>query len=226
MCHVLPALWLACHILSLEVWGHSPVESKSEPCNLPLMWDSAEWRDRGGYGKWAALAKPQTLFHVCLLISLLFVSQDVTPPHASFGYFHAFTPTCFPSPRFLYMTLDNDETVSRCLCSAHWVSAIGWCLSAVWNSLWRKSNTCLDVSCCLWDWWLTYILWAAVVSGRGILLDEMVAEVKDCGKLQWRGKLKDISDCLDVLEEAQCVCRIETSCSSKAWMVWWHIITE
>ncbi len=113
-CVVLPALWLACHILSLEVWGHSPVESKSEPCNLPLMWDSAEWRDRGGYGKWAALAKPQTLFHVCLLISLLFVSQDVTPPHASFGYFHAFTPTCFPSPRFLYMTLDIDETVSVC----------------------------------------------------------------------------------------------------------------
>lgn len=62
---------------------------------------------------------------------------------------------------------------------------IGWCLSAVWNSLWRKSNTCLDVSFCLWDWWLTFILWAAVVSGWGILLDEMVAEVKHSGELQW-----------------------------------------
>ncbi len=32
-------------------------------------------------------------------------------------------PPVFRHPRFLYMTLEIDETVSRCLCSAHWVSA-------------------------------------------------------------------------------------------------------
>lgn len=72
---------------------------------------------------------------------------------------------------------------------------IGWCLSAVWNSLWRKSITCLDVSCCLQDWCLAFILWAAIESSWGIL-DEMVSKVKHNGELQWtlRGRLKDPGD--------------------------------